>query len=129
MIGLLSVAGLPESSRAGKDRCAVMIMSICSLIAALKGGASIDSHCSRLWVMTGKATWLSVALVTGDLGGRELGGELGARGEGPRADDGVERVDVDVAVGREVGVDAHGEQLHAGDRGGGAGVGGAAARA
>ena len=147
MIGLLSVAGLPESSSAGNDRCAVMIMSICSLIAALKGGASIDSHCSRVWVMIGKATWLSVAvspwpgkcladdddpavaLVAGDLGGGELGGELGSRREGPRADDGVERVDVDVAVGREVGVDAHREQLAAGDRGGGARVGGAAAGA
>lgn len=62
MIGLLSVAGLPESSSAGNDRWAVMIMSICSLIAALKGGASMASHCSRVWVMIGNATWLSVAV-------------------------------------------------------------------
>ena len=71
-----------------------MIMSICSLIAALKGGASMVSHCSRVWVMIGKAPWLSVAvspwpgkcltrgdatvaLVAGDLGGGQLRGELG----------------------------------------------------
>ncbi len=45
MIGLLSVAGSPESSSAGKLRCAVMIMSMPCAMAALNGGASICSHC------------------------------------------------------------------------------------
>ena len=39
-----------------------MIMSMPSAIAALNGGASICSHCSRVCVITGKATWLSVAV-------------------------------------------------------------------
>ena len=39
-----------------------MIMSMPLAIAALKGGASSCSHCSREWVITGKATWLSVAV-------------------------------------------------------------------
>ena len=62
MIGLLSVAGSPESSRAGKARCAVMIMSMPCAMAALNGGASSCSHCSRVCVMIGNATWLSVAV-------------------------------------------------------------------
>ena len=31
-------------------------------MAALNGGASICSHWARVWVMTGNATWLSVAV-------------------------------------------------------------------
>ena len=51
----LRVDGSPDRRTRGRMMCAVMIASTPALMAARNGGASIFSHCSRVWVIIGSA--------------------------------------------------------------------------
>ena len=61
-IGWLRVAGSPLSSSAGKARWAVITMSMPACDGGLERRRVDPLPLGRVWVMTGNATWLSVAV-------------------------------------------------------------------
>ncbi|CAM5727506.1 hypothetical protein SALBM217S_00259 [Streptomyces griseoloalbus] len=115
-------------------------------IAARNGGASSSSHCSRVWWIVGRSSWLSVIvspwpgkclavgrharrLVAPHLRRDQPGDRVRVGAEGAHADDRVGRVDVRVGHGGVVLTDAQGAQLTARDPAQVARVGPGAARA